>query len=152
MRRLAWLPGMLLFAALLAAGCAGAPALDTGPLGNGGIHALQCTPGRSGKPLTLGLFAFHNSGSSAAVITRVDLADPHGLRMITPVIVPITTTTEIGNWASFPPRLTPDLKGPWAHRQRAVDAHLAPGGTHWNLVFGLQPTTRPYGRSDGVGV
>jgi hypothetical protein len=113
---------------------------------------VQCVPDRLSQPLTLGLFAFRNTGRSAAVITRVALADPHVLRLTSPVIVPITTTSEIGNWDTYPPQLPADLRGPWAHRVRAVGAHLKPGGTYWNLVFSLQPTTTRYGRSDGVNL
>jgi hypothetical protein len=149
-RAYGWLPGLLLAAAVLAAGCSDSPALNTGPLGNGGGAGQQCVPGRVGQPVTLGLYAFRNMGRSPAVITRVALADPHGLRMTSPVIVAITSTAEIGIWDTFPPQLTPDLKGPWAHRRPAVGARLTPGRTFWNLVFALQPTTSRYGRSNGV--
>jgi hypothetical protein len=92
-----------------------------------------------------------DTGRSAAIITKVDLPRPSGLQMINPVIVPINTSTHpIGNWTRYPPPLSSGVRGSWALRRRAVSARLTPGKTRWNLVFGLQPTTSRYGRSDGV--
>lgn len=124
--------------------------LGNGPLGNGGIGAVLCNPGSLDRPITLGFFAFQNTGHAAAMITKADLADPHGMRAVGIFyVVPITTTTEIGDWPTFPPRLPASLRLPWSQRRPAVGARLAPGRTHWNLVLGLQPTSSE-SWSDGI--
>jgi hypothetical protein len=128
---------------LLAASCAGGPAVNTGPLGNGGTRGGICAylPPRT-PVLTYGIIDLHNAGSSNAVIENVALVHPRHLRLAAAYVVPITGHLDFGVWDGYPP-VRHQAGVEWSRHQAAKGARLPPARSksdHANLVEVLQPT------------
>jgi hypothetical protein len=136
-------PGALLIAAALLAGCSSAD--PVGPLGDGGSPGQQCAPARQGQTIAIGIYPLENHGRSPATIRGVTLPGTRGLKMTRAWVTPIYRNLMIGT-AVWPP------SGPaWAHRIPADGAVVKPGQA-LNLVFGLTHTTKHAGRSPGPQV
>jgi hypothetical protein len=130
-------------AGVVSAGCDSAPALNTGPLGNGGQPGALCNPVHSStQSLTNGFTALSNGSKSPVVIDRIALDDPHQLRLLGAYIVPISGHNLLGDWAGFPPTANELSVGvEWAQRVPAAGAHIAPDRPNQvvNLVLALKP-------------
>lgn len=148
-----------------AAACGSAVAVNVGPLGNGEAIGGLCQATTHGAGITYGLTGFRNSGSSTATITKVDLVDPQGLRMLADSIVLIDgsrpRTYFVGDDAGYPPAAIllrqPGVGAAWARRQDAVGAKLPPSRKNqprqrYNLVLGLTVTNGTVGRAKGIDV
>ncbi|MFF4507633.1 hypothetical protein [Streptomyces sp. NPDC001401] len=112
-----------------ATGCTTPAAGADGPL-HGAVDegAQVCTPKRTGQTLSLGAEVLHNYGSDDVVVDSVVLDDPHGLRLVTALLVPVKDN--LFGVDSYPPS-SYSLNQPgvqWAQRQRAVGATLTPQG------------------------
>jgi hypothetical protein len=86
--------GLLALCLLAACGTSGIG--GSGPLKDGGDPATECAPVPAGGVLSDGFEALRNTGTSAAVIQKVALADPHGLRILAAYVVPVTDDTLYG--------------------------------------------------------
>jgi hypothetical protein len=124
-------------------GCDSTPALNTGPLGDGGQPGALCNPVHSStQSLTNGFTALSNSSKSPVVVDRVVLDDPHHLRLLGADIVPIAGHDLVGDWAGFPPTGSELSAGvEWTQRVAAAGAHIAPDQSNQvvNLVVALKP-------------
>jgi hypothetical protein len=137
MTRWLLLPG-LLGLALLAAACASDP--GPGPLGTGGNGGEQCIPGPAiGVTRAMGDFTLKNSGQYPVTITKVTLADDHGLAMGKPWLTPIIG--ELVGVAYWPP-----TGRAWDRRIAANRAVLKPK-EDLNLVLEVWRTRNPSGTS-----
>jgi hypothetical protein len=132
-----------MFAGLLSASCGAAPAVNTGPLGDGGQPGVLCNPVHSRtQSLTNGFTALSNSSKSPVVINHISLDSPHRLRLLAAYVVPIAGHNLVGDWAGFPPSARELSAGvEWAQRRPAVGAHIAPDRPNQvvNLVVALKP-------------
>ncbi len=109
---------------ILLAGCGNA--INTGPFGNGGGQTGECMSVPLGGVLSYGFVEFPNQGSATAVITKIALADAHGIRMLAAYIIPITGHDLYGVYSGYPPvaDLPPGVQ--WARRQQADGARIPP--------------------------
>jgi hypothetical protein len=117
------------------------PAMNTGPLGNGGTPGGICVPIARGQVFSWGVTYLGNTGSSDAVIEKVDLVKARNLRLITSYVVPIIGHQEYGSWFGYPP--APHQPGvDWPRHTRAGGTRLPPvhGLDHADLVTVIQPT------------
>ncbi len=134
--------------ALLAA-CSGQDA--AGPLGNGGDGGQQCALGGEGQPITIGIYALENKGTSPVTVKSVSLPSLRGLKMTRAWVTPIYHLTLIGAPGAYPPttgHFAAETGPPWAKRKPAAGAVIRPGQS-LNLVFGLTRTTSHAGYSAG---
>jgi hypothetical protein len=128
-------------AAVLLASCSTDPAVDTGPLGSGGIAGGICIPIRAGQVESWGITELVNSGQSSAVIDKVTLVNARRVRLAASCVVPITGNLEYGSWFGYPP--APRQKGvEWSQHSAANGAQVAPrrDTRHADLVVVLRPT------------
>jgi hypothetical protein len=141
--------GIPVVAAVLLAGCSTGPAV--GPLGNGSDRGQQCSPGRIGEPLTIGLYDLHDYSKSSVKITDITLPPPHGLKRtgswwLTPILRDPTN----GNWMvlgagyPFPPTFSKLAREEWRRRQPLIGAVIH-AHQQLNLVFELTRTAATYG-------
>jgi hypothetical protein len=118
------------------------PSMNTGPLGNGGTPGGICAPLAPGQPLSWGMTYLGNTGSSGAVIEKVDLVKPRNARLVASYVVPITGNNEYGSMAGYPPprQLPPGVE--WGAHQRVPGASVAPahGLDHADLLTVILPT------------
>ncbi len=118
------------------------PAVNTGPLGNGGTAGGICVPLAHGQVESWGITYLGNTGSSDAVIKKVDLVNARNARIVASYVVPITGNNEYGSWFGYPParHLAPGVH--WPAHQRVPGASVAPahGPDHADLVTVIQPT------------
>ena len=145
--------GALSVAALLAA-CSNS---DPGPLGSGGVKGKQCSLGRIGVPITMGIYELHNTGTSAVTVKTVTLPSAHGLTMTKAWLVPIGQTggggtLDVGAGWPYPPSFTAIVRSVWAQRRPAVGNTTIKPGQDLNLVFGLTRTMGSVGKSDGPAI
>jgi len=125
--------------ALLAAACSG-PAVNTGPLGNGGQPGSICARLHQGQVLSYGIIGLQNMGSSPAVIEKVSLMGARHLRLVAAYVVPITGHMGYGVWDGYPPPPRRQRGVEWSHRQVARGARLpANRSSLADLVEVLQP-------------
>jgi len=129
-----------LAAALLATACSSGPAIDTGPLGNGGDPGGLCSFLAPGVVLSYGATLLENTGQSAVVVQKVDLVQPRHLQLVASYVVPTRGNFEVGVWDGFPPGPQPGVE--WSQRMRAAGARIPPAhGTHRaDLLTVLKPT------------
>jgi hypothetical protein len=88
-----------------------------------------------------------------AVIDKVSLSHPHGLRVLAAWAV-LDTGELYGNWDGMPPSprdLPPGVQ--WAHRQRADGARITPtrDDNHWSMVVVIK-LVAGIGTTDGLDV
>lgn len=93
------------------------------------------------------MFVFKNSGSSAVIVSKVDLAELHGLRVLGSVFVPRPSGAAIGVARGWPPR----SYRTWPEHTPATGSRILPGHQR-ELLFGPEPVQGGYDRSDGVDV
>jgi hypothetical protein len=140
---------------ILATGCGPGPALNSGPLGDGGQPGALCNPVRStAESLTNGFTALSNSSQSTVTIDRVGLENPHRLQLLAAYIVPITGHNLVGDWAGFPPSSSELSSGvQWSQRRPAEGAHIPPNKANQvvNLVVVLRPESTS-GSAKGINV
>jgi hypothetical protein len=119
-----------------------APAMNTGPLGNGGTPGGICAPVASGQPLSWGITYLGNTGGSDAVIEKVALVNPRNARLVASYVVPITGNNEYGSMPGYPPpqHLPPGVH--WGAHQSVPGARVTPaqGRDHADLVTVILPT------------
>jgi hypothetical protein len=142
-RRIAILVAAVLLAALIAylVAAPSSPAVNTGPLGDGGTSGGICVPIRPGAVESWGITYLGNTGRSDAIIEKISLVRPRNLRLAASYVVPITGLTEYGSWFGYPP--APPQRGvQWSRHTLAAGTHLPParGRDHADLVTVLQPT------------
>lgn len=78
------------------------PAVNTGPLGNGGTAGGICSPIAPGQVDSWGITYLGNTGSSDAVIEKIALVKPRNLRLVASYVVPITGYREYGDNFGYP--------------------------------------------------
>jgi hypothetical protein len=145
--------GRLAGAALLAvlAGCSSGNAVNTGPFGGVGGPGQECFPVHSGEVITDGFNAVQNHGHATAVIDKVSLASPHGLRLL--IAYAVRFSGELyGVQAGYPP--SPEAKGfPWATHQDADGIKVPPSTGHevTNLLLVIQ-TSGKRATDSGINV
>jgi hypothetical protein len=128
-------------AALLVTSCSSGPAVNTGPLGDGGSAGGICIPIKAGQVESWGITELVNSDHSSAVIEKVTLVSASRLRLAASYVVPITGNLEYGSWFGYPP--APRQRGvEWSQHSTANGARVAPrkGPRHADLVTVLRPT------------
>jgi hypothetical protein len=118
------------------------PAVNTGPLGDGGTGGGICVPLAPGQVLSWGITYLGNTGSSDAVIEKVALVKARDARLVASYVVPITGNYEYGSWSGYPllRRLPPGVD--WRAHQGVPGGTVAPahGLDHADLVTVIQPT------------
>jgi hypothetical protein len=119
-----------------------APAMNTGPLGNGGTAGGICAPLASGQPLSWGVTYLGNTGGSDAVIEKVDLVNARNARLVASYVVPITGNNEYGSIPGYPSARHLEPGVGWGAHQRVPGARVAPaqGRDHADLVTVILPT------------
>lgn len=122
------LPGLLLTAAALVAGCSSS---GPAPLGPSGGYSALCQPDAPGQPETVSDLDFLNSGSNALVVSQVVLGAPRHMRLVGTAIIP--GRNPAGNFATYPP---PGSRADW-HR---VNGYRVSPHQWFSVVTGLQPT------------
>jgi hypothetical protein len=142
--RMAAVTAAVLVAALLAflARSALDPAVNTGPLGNGGTAGGVCVPLAPGQVESWGITYLGNTGSSDAVVDKVGLVRARNARLVASYVVPITGNQEYGSWFGYPPPPQHQPGVDWSARQRVPGASVTParGLDHADLVTVIQPT------------
>ena len=118
------------------------PAVNTGPLGNGGTAGGICVPLAPGQVESWGITYLGNTGSSDAVIEKVGLVKARNARLVASYVVPITGNQEYGSWFGYPPPPQHQPGVDWSAHQRVPGASVAPahGPDHADLVTVIQPT------------
>lgn len=155
--RIAVLSAAVLAAALIAffAWSALIPAMNTGPLGNGGTAGGICAPLAPGQVLSWGITYLGNTGSSDAVIEKVALVNARNARLVASYVVPITGNNEYGSLAGYPPPEHTQPGVDWPAHQGVPGASVAPahGRDHADLVTVIQPTgTGPLAEVQAIDV
>jgi hypothetical protein len=127
-----------MLAAGLAVAVAGCGVGQGGPLSHdepqGAGHDTQSIGAPCGAVVVDGFNSLPDSSHEVAVIDRVALYKPIGMRMITAWIVPDNGSL-YGDWVGYPPAGDHHPAEPgfdWANRQHALGAHIPPtpfGGT-----------------------
>ena len=135
----------VLLASVLLASCASSSRPNYGPLGigfsgNGGAVGTECLPVHPGGVVSFGFEPLVNRGT-AVTVTKVDLADPRGLRVLQAWIVPITGNDLYGVLDGYPPAAHIPSGVHWEQRQRA-DGAIIPH-THGRHVANLVLVLRP---------
>jgi hypothetical protein len=117
------------------------PAVNTGPLGNGGTAGGICTPIAPGQVDSWGITYLGNTGSSDALIEKIDLVKPRNLRLVASYVVPITGHDDYGDILGYPPA-HPQPGVDWPRHTLAAGTQLPPvhGMDHADLVTVIQPT------------
>jgi hypothetical protein len=113
-----------------------------GPLGGPEASGSVCMTDLQGPVLTDGYPFVTDTSQTPAVIDRVAMANPRGLKLITAWAVPITGTTDYGAEPGYPPG-TAYPKGEipgfqWTERQNADGAtvrHTTGAGHGTDLLF-----------------
>lgn len=130
------------------------PAVNTGPLGNGGTAGGICAPLAPGQVLSWGVTYLGNTGSSDAVIEKVALVKARNARLVASYVVPITGNNEYGSMLGYPPpsHLPPGVD--WHAHQRVPGASVAPahGREHADLVTVIQSTGGPLAEVQAIDV
>lgn len=137
---------------LMASSCGGDPAVNSGPLGDGGDPGGICVPIRPGQVESWGITELINTGRSNAVIETTRLDSARRLRIVDAYVVPITGPQEYGSWFGYPP--APYQRGvEWSQRTRAKGARVPPrsGSRHADLLIVLQPAG-PVAKARGITV
>ncbi|HEY1617729.1 MAG TPA: hypothetical protein VGG25_08930 [Streptosporangiaceae bacterium] len=137
---------------LLASSCGGDPAVNSGPLGDGGSPGGICVHIRPGQVESWGLTELVNTGHSNAVIETTRLDSAQHLRIVDAYVVPIAGSQEYGSWFGYPP--APYQRGvEWARHTWAKGARVPPrsGSKHADLLVVLQPTG-PVAKAQGITV
>jgi len=136
---------------LALSGCSSGPAINTGPLGNGGNGENFCTGAAARVPLDDTFTWLHDSGKSPVVITRIGLYDPSDMILVGADTdaagangPPVDEPFPMGG--RFPPVAYPT----WRDHQTAVGTVINPGRTTF-LLLGLERTGK-IGRVVGVDV
>ena len=124
-----------------------------GPLTDHGTPGTLCAPAPVGGVLSDGLEALSNTGETTAVVHKVSLAEPHGLRVVAAYLVPITGHVLYGIWSGTPPAAHLSAGVRWGHRQHADGGRIPHSqGRHvMNLLIVIKPA-RQGGRAAGIYV
>jgi hypothetical protein len=139
----------LLLAAATLAGCTSLPsggdggtpskndAIDAqGPLQLGGDPGTLCLPLRTPGAFAYGMDALRNTGMEPVTLERVELRDSSHVSLIDSLVVPLTETTLVGNWSSWPPPAAATRSVQWAERRTAAGTVLPAGSASaFNLVL-----------------
>jgi hypothetical protein len=130
-----------------------APGINTGPLGDGGEGGGICIPIARGQVESWGITYLGNTGSSDAVIQKIDLVQPRNLRLVASYVVPITGNFEYGSYYGYPPAHT-ELGVQWPQHKRAIGASIPPqhGHAHGDLLTVLKPTAGPVAEAQAIDV
>jgi hypothetical protein len=126
-------------AAAVLASCSSS--LPAGPLAGPRTPGTECTPARGAKVMTDGFDAVRNTGKATAVIEKVAMADPKGLRLLHAYAVR-TEGIWYGVQAGYPPGHVRLPGWHWDTRQNADGARVPPAtGKHdyWNLLLVVAP-------------
>jgi hypothetical protein len=125
---------------LLISSCGADPAVNSGPLGDGGNPGGICVPIRPGQVESWGITELVNTGRSNAVVETTRLDNARHLRIVDAYVVPITGSQEYGSWFGYPP--APHQRGvEWTRHTRAKGARVLPhiGSKDADLLIVLQP-------------
>jgi hypothetical protein len=154
--RIAALSAAVLAAALIAFFVVSAlnPAVNTGPLGDGGTPGGICVPIAPGRVMSWGITYLGNTGSSDAVIEKVALVKARNARLVATYVVPITGKNEYGQWWGYPPARHLPAGVDWRAHQRVPGASVAPahGLEHADLVTVIQPAGGPLAQVQAIDV
>ncbi|HUB37354.1 MAG TPA: hypothetical protein VMA72_00725 [Streptosporangiaceae bacterium] len=129
------------------------PAVNTGPLGNGGTAGGICSAIAPGQVDSWGITYLGNTGSSDVVIEKIALVKPRNLRLVASYVVPITGFREYGDNFGYPP--APYQPGvDWPRHTLAAGTHLPPahGQDHADLVTVLKPSGGPVAEAQAIDV
>ena len=135
-------------------GCSSGVIFNSGPLGGQGSTGINCAPTTGwGGVVSYGTIEFANTSASPVLITKVSLADPHGLRMLAAYVVPVTGTYISGFVQGYPPGKLMPSDEHWAQCQRADGATIkhSRGRGVTNLIAVLKPTRNP-GWARGINI
>jgi hypothetical protein len=119
-----------------------------GPLGPAGNLSSACEPTQLGRPVTIGIQDFTNSGHGNVVIDRLALGDPRDIKLAGAYTLP--GRYAVGAWATFPPPASQlDTGVQWAKRQPPPGTRIRPG--HWiSVAVGVERTGHRIGRTTGI--
>jgi hypothetical protein len=141
--------------ALTISGCSQPPDPIRQPTSSGSV----CQPAVAG-PVTEGDFTLQNTGSAPAVISKVELRNNHGIRIVGAKIFVFTDagtgSTLVGTLNTYPPSSGPSAAShtlPWS-AGLAVPGATIPADPHavGNVVMGLERDTSSDGSADGIDV
>jgi len=131
--------GTTILAAAALSSCSSA--LPVGPFGEPRSPGTECIPLRGAKVITDGWEGVRNHSTTTAVIDRVALTHPKGLRVIRAYVVPAQ-----GEWFGFqrgyPPGQYRLIGWQWDRRQDANGARVPPStgkNDYWNLLLVIEP-------------
>jgi hypothetical protein len=110
----------LALAAVALAGCGSANAI--GPLGGSEAGGNVCMQAVKTGVLTDGWPFVQNTSPTPAVIDKVDLANPHGMKLITAWAVPVTGHDAYGAQPGYPPGKLQLPGFQWPQRRPAAGA------------------------------
>jgi DNA-binding beta-propeller fold protein YncE len=137
---------------LVLAGCSTGPG-GPGPLGDGGTQGTLCSQVAKGQVLSDGFDALRNTGDAPATIDSVSLANPHGLRLLTAYIIPITGRSLYGVRSGFPPAAALDPGVLWSRRHLAAGATIQLSPSSRRPPAGInRPEPVPQSFVGGIGV
>jgi hypothetical protein len=130
------------------------PAVNTGPLGDGGTAGGICVPLAPGQVESWGITYLGNTGGSDAVIEKVALVKARNARLVASYVVPITGNNEYGSYFGYPPARHLEPGVDWRAHQRVPGASVAParGLDHADLVTVIQPTGGPLAEVQAIDV
>jgi len=114
--------------------------INTGPFGGQGeTIGTLCVPVKPGQVVADGINAISNKEPAAAVVDRVGLVSPHGLRILAAYVVPITGHVLYGAQTGYPPVPGAPQGFQWGERQQAEGARVPHTSGHhvMNLLLVL---------------
>ncbi len=140
------LQAALTIAAAVVAGCTQGTAADVpgrgGPLAAGSEPIEACLPAHPGDTLTFGLDVLRLADGAQVTVEDVSLVEPEGLELTAADLVPLSGTSYVGTFASYPPSPAElranGLVADWSARHSATGASVTGDSRPLNLVLGLR--------------
>ncbi len=132
----------LIAATQLITACGSGPAVDTGPLGNGGGGGGLCAQLPAGHVLSYGATWLPNAGDSPATVERVSLEKPHKLQLLASFVMPMTAgAVGLGDSDGWP--AAAHLKD-WKMARPAIGAKIpaSAGRLFTSLIVVLKPQAK----------
>ena len=126
---------MTLLAVVVVAGCSSGHRVNTGPFGDGGNGGENCVPfSHPGQLVTEGFNEVTDTWrGTVAVISKISLVRPHGLRLLRTYAVRLHNHPSYGDMPGLPPH-DDGFQYPWTARNHpnAIGARVPYTGTNAN--------------------